>query len=347
MARFSSLVLALACVVLPVPPEGRAQDKPKDEKKEPVKPPDPPKDKPADKDKPKDPKDKEKDEAQARAKLAAESPFDFDRSIRTLLNKYCYRCHNEEKKKGNINLARDENPRLIFENPKVWTTAVEALEGKAMPPKKELQPSDADRKLLVEFLNKTLNSLDCEHPRDPGKPSVRRLNRTEYDNSVRDLTGLDLHLAEDFSPDASSYGFDNIGEALALSPVLVEQYHDAARKVLVELIDHKDRHPELYNRAFFATGADEKAAAKQIAERFATRAFHRPADSAFVERLVGVYEKARAKGQGFEAAVRPMLTAVLISPRFLLRIETARPDVKGPYPIDDYDLASRLSYFLW
>src|SRR6516162_5900513 len=189
MARFSSLVLALACIVLPVSPEGQAQDKPKDEKKDPIKPQDPPKDKPADKDKPKDPKDKEKDDAQARAKLAAESPFDFDRSIRTLLNKYCYRCHNEEKKKGNINLARDENPRLIFENPKVWTTAVEALEAKAMPPKKEVQPSDADRKLLVEFLTKTLNSLDCEHPRDPGKPAVRRLNRTEYDNSVRELTG--------------------------------------------------------------------------------------------------------------------------------------------------------------
>jgi hypothetical protein len=349
MARFLRLVLAFGIVAFLVSPEGRAQDKPKDEKKDPAKPQDKPADKPKDKppEKPKDPvKDKEQADAQAKAKLAAESPFDFDRSIRTLLNKNCYRCHNEEKKKGNINLQRDENPRMIFENPKVWTTAIEALEGKAMPPKKENQPSEADRKLLIDFLKKTLNSLDCEHPRDPGKPAVRRLNRTEYDNSIEDLIGLDLNLSDNFSPDASSYGFDNIGDALALSPVLVEQYHEASRKVLAELVDKKATHPDAYKKVFFAPGGD-KGAARQIVERFATRAFRRPADPAFIDRLLGIYDKARAKGLDHEAAIRPMLTAVLISPRFLLRIESARPDVKGPYPIDDYDLATRLSYFLW
>lgn len=346
MARLHRLVLSVVLFALTVSPETRAQDKPQDEKKDPAKPQDKLKDQPADK--PKDPvKDKEKDEAQAKAKLAAESPFDFDRSIRTLLSKYCYRCHDEEKKKGNLNLSKDENPRMIFENPKVWTTALEALEGKQMPPKKEPQPPDADRKLLVDFVRKTLNSLDCEHPRDPGRPAVRRLNRTEYDNSVEDLIGIDLSLGDNFSPDASSYGFDNIGEALALSPVLVEQYHDAARKVLVEVVDKKAQHPDSYKKVFFAQGADEPAAARQIIERFATRAFRRPADPAFIGRLLGIYDQARAKGLNHEAAIRPMLTAVLISPRFLLRIEAARPDVKGPYPVDDYDLATRLSYFLW
>ena len=344
MSRCLQFVLGGLLFALLVPSQGRAQDQPKDEKKEPVKPQDKPADKP--KDKPPDPHQKEKDEAQAKVKLAAESPLDFDRSIRTLLNKYCYRCHNEEKKKGNVNLQRDENPRLIFENPKTWLTAIEALEGKAMPPKKETQPPDADRKILVDFLKKTLNSLDCEHPRDPGKPSVRRLNRTEYDNSIEDLIGIDLNLGDNFSPDASSYGFDNIGEALALSPVLVEQYHDAARKLLIELIDHKAKHPDAYKRVFFVTGED-KAAAQQVIERFATRAFRRPVEPAFLERLLAIYDKARAKGLSHEASVRPMLTVVLISPRFLLRIESARPDVKGPYPIDDYDVATRLSYFLW
>jgi len=294
-------------------------------------------------DKPKDPSQKEKDDAQAKAKFAAENPFDFDRSIRTLLNKNCYRCHNEEKKKGNVNLQKDENPRMIFENPKVWLTALEALEQKQMPPKKEPQPADADRKLLIDFLKKTLNSLDCEHPRDPGKPSVRRLNRTEYDNSIRDLTGLDLHLADDFTPDASSYGFDNIGEALALSPVMVEQYHDAARKVMLELIDRKAKNPGSWLRVFLGEGVS----ARVIIQVFATRAFRRPVEPALIDRLLGIYDKARGKGLSHEASVRPMLTAVLISPRFLMRLETARPGVKEAYPVDDYDLASRLSYFLW
>src|SRR5436190_2423834 len=315
MSRLRRLVLGFGLFALFVSPEGRAQDnKPKDESKPPAKPEDKPKEKP------KDPKDKEKDEAQAKAKFAAENPFDFDRSIRALLNKYCYRCHNEEKKKGNINLIKDENPRLIFENPKVWVTALEALEQKAMPPKKETQPPDADRKLLIDFLKKTLNSLDCDRPRDPGKPAVRRLNRTEYDNSIEDLVGFDLNLGDNFSPDASSYGFDNIGEALAMSPVLVEQYHEAARKLLVEVVDQKAKHPEGYRRIYFVAGED-KAAARQIVERFATRAFRRPVEPEFVDRLMGLYDKARAKGQDHVSSIRPMLTAVLISPRFLLRIE--------------------------
>lgn len=341
MRAFTFLLLFILVPCL----QGVTQDKPKEEKKpEPAKTPDKPKE-----DKPKTAAEKEKEDAQAKAKLAAESPFDFDRSIRTLLNKYCYRCHNEEKKKGNVNLQKDENPRLIFENPKNWLTAIEALEQKAMPPKKETQPPDADRKLLIDFLRKTLNSLDCDRPRDPGKPSVRRLNRTEYDNSIVDLTGLDLDLSDGFSPDASSYGFDNIGEALALSPVLVEQYHEAARKLLTEIVDHKPKHADAYRRVFFMQpgAASEKETARQIIERFATRAFRRPVDPGFVDKLMAIYDKARAKGQDHEASVKPMLTAVLISPRFLLRIETARPDQKGPYPIDDYDLASRLSYFLW
>ena len=305
------------------------------------------------KDKPKPPptpQEIERERAQALAKAAAADKYSFDRSIRTILEPFCYRCHNDEKQKGDVNLLRDHNPRMIAENRKVWLTVIDVLESKQMPPKKEKQPTDDQRKLIVTFIKKTLGSLDCGPARDPGKSVIRRLNRSEYDNSILELTGLNLRIAEDFSPDSSGYGFDNIGEALALSPVLVEQYHQAALKVISEIVDRKAAHPEAYRRIFFAAPSAElsdRDAARRIVERFAGTAFRRPIEAALLDKMVAIYDKARAKGEGHEAAIRPMLLAVLISPRFLVRIETARPGVQGPYPVDDYDLASRLSFFLW
>jgi hypothetical protein len=305
------------------------------------------------KDKPKPPltpQEAERERAQALARAAAADKFSFDRSIRTILEPFCYRCHNDEKQKGDVNLFRDANPRMIAQNRKVWLTVIDVLESKQMPPKKEKQMTDDQRKLIVAFINKTLGSLDCGPARDPGKSVIRRLNRSEYDNSILELTGLNLRIAEDFSPDSSGYGFDNIGEALALSPVLVEQYHQAALKVISEIVDRKAAHPEAYRRIFFAVPSAEisdRDAARRIVERFAGRAFRRPIEAALLDKLMGLYDKGRAKGDGHEAAIRPMLLAVLISPRFLVRIESARPGVQGPYAVDDYDLASRLSFFLW
>ena len=243
-----------------------------------------------------------------------EPPLSWDRSIRSIVQKHCLRCHNPEKRKGEIDLSRDENPRMIAQNRKTWQTALEMVESGEMPPKKERQPDADERGRLVEFLKKTLGSLECGGDRDPGKPVVRRLNKTEYDNAVLDLSGLDLDLADRFSPDASSYGFDTIAEALALSPVLVEQYHEAANKLLDALKPLPD------------------------VEAFATKAFRRPVEPALLAKLKALEAK---------AGLRPALLAVLISPRFLMRIESVQPDAKGPYLVDDYDIASRLSFFLW
>jgi hypothetical protein len=249
-----------------------------------------------------------------RAQDKKEPPLSWDRSIRPIVQRHCFKCHNAEVRKGEIDLTRDENPRLIAQNRKVWQTALEVVQAGEMPPKKAPQPKDDERGRLVEFLKKTLGQIECKDDRDPGKPVVRRLNRVEYDACVEDLVGRDLNLADAFSPDASSYGFDTIAEALAVSPVLVEQYHAAANK----LLDALQPLPEV--------------------APFATKAFRRPADPEFLAKLKAL----EAKG-GRRAA----LLAVLISPRFLMRIEQAKPDAKGPYLVDDYDLASRLSFFLW
>src|SRR6185295_12218620 len=131
---------------------------------------------------PQDPKEKEKADAKAKADAAAKDPLSFDRSIRGLMEKSCWGCHNNEKQKGDVNLTRDQNPRMIAQNRKLWQTVLEVVESKQMPPKKsERALADADRQKIVDFVRKTLGTLECGDSRDPGKPVIRRLNRTEND----------------------------------------------------------------------------------------------------------------------------------------------------------------------
>ena len=278
-------------------------------------------------------------------------PLSWDRNIHGLLRKYCLRCHRQDDARGGVDLARDENPRDILAHRDAWESAQAMIEGGEMPPAKEKQqPSAEERRLLVRFLDETLASLDCTTAAEPGPPTLRRLNRIEYDFAVADLTGLDLRLAEGFPPDTVSYGFDTIGESLALSPALVEHYHRAARTIVAAILDGDAAHEPARRLVLVAArgpGLSDRDAARTVLGRFATRAFRRPVEPVFLERLLAIYDAARTDGAGHEAALAHPLTAVLIAPGFLLRLEADRPGVRGPYPLDDHELAARLSFLLW
>ncbi|MEZ6106675.1 MAG: DUF1592 domain-containing protein [Pirellulaceae bacterium] len=291
-----------------------------------------------------------------------ENELSWDRSIRPLVGRFCLRCHNDDQTRGDINLSSDENPLQIKASREKWTRALEALRDEAMPPDDAPLPSSEERDLLVRFLEETLERIDCDATTDPGRPVVRRLNRTEYDLTILDLTGLDLGLAKDFPPDPSGYGFDNIGDVLTLSPVQVEQYDSAARKIIDVLLlgspdsEADDPAAQAAFLAIFAPALDDqgnwsldepRAAAREILNRFAERAFRRPIDDTYVDRLLMIYDRAREQQASFQAAVGYGLRAVLISPRFLMRVEQTQPDTTEPYLVDAYDLANRLSYFLW
>ena len=283
--------------------------------------------------------------------LAAEEenddPYSFDRSINPLLSKYCYGCHNAEKMKGDIDLKKDENLRLIGNNRKVWTTAMQALRDGEMPPKKSKQPSDEERKRLITFIERTLNSVDCATAvKDPGRPAVRRLTRVEYDNSIRDLFGLDLSPGETFSPDGSSYGFDNIADALSIAPVQVEQYYDAAGKVLDAVFKDRKATAAVFIKQA-GPGVDARMAAREVIAAFAARAYRKPVPDDHLEQLLGIYDVAVAAKRPFTLSVRAAMHAVLISPRFLIRIEDQDEKATAAYHVASYDMASRLSYFLW
>ena len=150
-------------------------------------------------------------------------------SARALLDEYCVRCHNERLQTGGLALDAVDADRVGLD-PGVWERAVRKLRARAMPPAGAPRPDEAAYEGLVEYLEAELDRHAAAHP-DPGRTDTfRRLNRTEYQNAIRDLLALDVDVTALLPRDDASYGFDNVG-AVNLSPSLLERYLSAARKV--------------------------------------------------------------------------------------------------------------------
>jgi hypothetical protein len=417
---------------------------------------------------------------------AARSPLattpqsaEFEKDVRPFLAAYCFSCHGPKKQKAKLDLSTARGEKDLERAQDAWAEVLKQLRGRAMPPEDApKQPSEVERQKIVAWLEAAMRRIDDRAPRNPGRVTLRRLNRAEYNNTVRDLLGLDLRPADDFPADDVSDGFDTLGDVLTLPPLLLDKYLDAADRILdralvldgpapilertleaeahekarvaagvaemalerefgetievpaegryeVRVRAGQDRSPEgvavvvlkvdgvdlavlrvtappgrpeeisasiplqagarrfsvrhsptraydkkevqpetrlfldrvriagperslSHRRIFFAEGTD-RAAARAILERFATRAFRRPARPDEVDRLLGLYDRGRAQGKDFPRAVRLGLWSVLVSPHFLFRVErdTPRRDAWGAVALDDWELASRLSYFLW
>jgi hypothetical protein len=457
----------------------------------------------------------------------ATPPDDFAKSIQPLLAKHCYACHSPKPKpKADLDLTRFASDASLRENRKLWKRVVQLLNSHEMPPKEAKVPlPQLERERLVRAIEAVINKVDPKAPPDPGRVTLRRLNRTEYGNTVRDLLAIDFDPSEDFPSDDIGYGFDNIGDVLTLSPVLLERYLAAAeaivqrafpaeppkpqeqrtsarylepagrnvsqarfrpltgargdpvqtgplfksyrldpdseytfrfraftrskgvklavlacgRKVsgpasdaevaklsgaalaglrpfriletfdLPPAVDRKDpkdekktipADPERDGRRFELklsrlAGVDRLAVAlvrgregdppadvlldgfvlygpldprpvfqrrvlaavagkpkaeqtREILRNFASLAFRRPVTEPELARLVRLVEEAEAAGRKWEAGLGLALQAVLVSPKFLFRVELDdRPEAPEAHPIGEYPLASRLSYFLW
>jgi hypothetical protein len=167
-------------------------------------------------------------------------PPDFQAEVRPLLQKYCLECHGSKQAEGDVALHRANSVESARQDRGTWEAALRMVELEAMPPDDARQPSPAERKQLAELLEKTLFYLDCEQQRDPGRVTIRRLNRTEYNNTVRDLLGVELRPADDFPSDDVGEGFDNIGDVLSLPPLLMEKYLDAAEQLASAAILDRD-----------------------------------------------------------------------------------------------------------
>jgi hypothetical protein len=148
------------------------------------------------------------------------------------MEKYCYDCHGDGVSKGDLTLDSFKSEAELLKDRALWDTVMYQVDNFVMPPSKsKTQPTHEERALIAHYLDNLLYYTDCSNP-DPGRVTIRRLNRSEYNNTIRDLIGLDLRPADDFPEDDSGYGFDNIGDVLSLPPVLMERYLIAADKAL-------------------------------------------------------------------------------------------------------------------
>ncbi len=415
----------------------------------------------------------------------------FAKHVGPFLKKYCFDCHAGGAEEGSLTLDEFAKPEAFAKNRKTAESVFKMLSAGVMPPEEGTQPKMEERQAAVDWIDAKLNYVDCDLPPDPGRVTIRRLNRAEYNNTIRDLVGIDFEPAADFPSDEVGNGFDNIGDVLSLPPLLLEKYLEAAEtiakksivshpdrfgiqrfagknlegtgsagepgsdgfitmassgsviakvripakseyvvrteamaeqagdeparlelrldgkkievfdikgrrkadmyeaKLQIDAGEHKleaafindyynpkaknpkerdrnlyvrkvevvptnvslDQLPESHRRIVFVTpdkNTSDKTAAEKILKRFITQAFRRPATGEEIEKFTDLALFAISRGETFEQSIQLAVTAVLVSPHFLFRVEDHSPSEKPAVkPIGDYELASRLSYFLW
>jgi mono/diheme cytochrome c family protein len=158
-------------------------------------------------------------------------PGGFDTIVKPFLSENCFTCHGNKKQENGLNLQAFESAASLVEHVDRWEDVIGKLRGKEMPPIEEEQPPEEQRQAVATWLAAELARLDRTTPLDPGRVTARRLNRAEYNNTIKELLGVDVRPADDFPQDDSGYGFDNIADVLSLSPVLMEKYVSAADRV--------------------------------------------------------------------------------------------------------------------
>jgi len=152
----------------------------------------------------------------------------FEQTVQPFLAENCYTCHNADLASGGLNLERYKNSSTVLEDREQWQRIARRIRNGEMPPKGRLRPSPAQINTITAWVDSALGS---DAPGPSTAVVARRLNRTEYNNTVRDLLGVDLDPAQDFPQDDALYGFDNIANALTVSPLLMEKYLAAAEKL--------------------------------------------------------------------------------------------------------------------
>jgi hypothetical protein len=162
---------------------------------------------------------------------ASAAGLPFEKASVAFMQKHCVSCHGKEKQKGDLVLHEFLDGQSLLKARKKWKGILNAVEQHEMPPDDEPQPTDEERRVFLESARAVFADADKNAKPDPGRVTLRRLNRVEYNNTIRDLMGIDVKPASDFPSDDVGHGFDNIGDVLSVSPILMERYLEAAASV--------------------------------------------------------------------------------------------------------------------
>jgi hypothetical protein len=312
--------------------------------------------------------------------------------VQPILAKYCYRCHgNKGKVKGKVDLLRLSSGHAYSVDPGITEKLLSVLEMREMPPDDELSPKEADYQRLRDFTEGVI----IDHlRRDNTLPPVtlRRMNRYEYNNAVRDLLNLkgdvyplpekvirpfrkyydpasgklpdsvhvgnralgknqiEQHLLTGVTPFAidlqAEHGFNNRGDELGFSPILMESFLGIARGLLGsrEFDGYSALTAGFFTEPEGLSRDERRRLAEERLSPFLVKAFRAPLEKSTLARYLGLFTRVVDAGGGFEQAMKETTAAVLASPRFLYLLERKQGDNA---PLNPYELAARLSFFLW
>jgi hypothetical protein len=305
--------------------------------------------------------------------MAQEPGQDPIKIIRPILEKHCFSCHHDTKRSADISLKNifmgiNDTKALIVRDGKVWMNVVKQIESGMMPPKASprMSPEEATTlaKQIKEILYTSLSNAN------PGRVVMRRLSHSEYQYSVFSLVGVVYDAPDLFPADGSGgAGFDNYAGTLFLTPLKMERYYEAAEDIMDEAYTSeglwRSLVPESYKASWwtrfsnwflniFTTvdhSEDAIASAANVIVPFASRAYRHFLEPDEKEKLLGLFRKVyegTKRDDRYDLAIKETLKAVLVSPNFLYRYEEELPfPIDHPYPLSNFELASRLSYFLW
>lgn len=279
------------------------------------------------------------------AVAAQEAPYSFAKA-QGMLNKYCRGCHQPKNSAGGFNVEQIKTESSLTDEAQRWHALTMRVFNGEMPPKGAPALEIEEREQFTTWVGNEVRSRLCAAGTAPGPAPIRRLNRDEYSATIRDLLDIHMDMASSLPADgAGGEGFDNAAETLFISPLHSEKYLDQAKFALeFAAKEYKSR-----AKIFVAEPGPDKTedqAAREILLSFLSRAFRRPADNAVIAPYLDLFQAARKQKQPFEASILFALRGALVSPKFLFRTEP--PNTSGDLrAVDDYTLASRLSYFLW
>src|SRR5262245_19792984 len=172
---------------------------------------------------------------------ASEWQSAFESKVLKITNQFCINCHGPQKQNGNVNLGQYKTVADVHQDRTTWETVLEKVRIGEMPPKDKPQPLQVERQAMVKWIEAELALIPKNQQPNPGRVTLRRLNRVEYSNTVRDLFDMDFNIADNFPLDDVGYGFDNIGDVLSTSPLLMEKYLTTADQILEKVFERDQK----------------------------------------------------------------------------------------------------------
>lgn len=266
----------------------------------------------------------------------------YEKQLQPLLQQYCGSCHMGRSGRGGVNFSTRGADGDFAKDPAFWYRSINALENRSMPENAQrLNFTEVKRQELIQLIRRQLRNPDlAKLAKDPGPAPLRMLTQYEYASAMRDLLGVtDLPLSR-LPGDSGSLIPRAPGEAPGISTSLLSRYMDVAEEVLDALPRERIVTIEPSEKI------TRSQAARQILVPIQTRAFRRPASQEDTDRLMNLFGRIEELGKPFDETLKITLTGVLASPKFLSHIEQPNRD-KTPQPIDQVDLAARLSFFIW